>query len=79
MWPFRLPDPPEGFNDEALAVQTIVEPERGQWVVYVEVTFWDSIQRHRIGVYRTERLATIAADIIRRTADRDLPRPPMGA
>lgn len=78
MWPFTPPDPPDGFGDEALAVQTFVEHERGQWVVYIEVTFWDEVRRHRIQAYRSERLANIAAEWIGRGAQRDLPRPPSG-
>lgn len=78
MWPFRLPDPPDGFQHEALSAQTSVEYERGQWVVYLEVIFWDETRRHRIEAYRTERKAQIAADWIRRAAQRDLPHPPTG-
>ncbi len=78
MWPFRTPDPPDGFNDEALAAQTSVAYERGQWVVYLEVIFWDETRRHRIEAYRSERMARVAADWIRRAAQRDLPHPPDG-
>jgi hypothetical protein len=77
-WSFSLPDPPAGFSDHALDVQTLVEYERGQWVVYIEVLFWDETRRHRIQAYRTERLARIAADWIKRGAQRELPRPPDG-
>ena len=56
-----------------------VEEEKGQWVVYLEVTFWEdegefplSKVRHRISTYRTRRQAEIAAEYIRRGADRDI-------
>jgi hypothetical protein len=78
MWPFRLPDPPDGFEREALSAHTFVERERGQWVVYLEVLFWDQTCRHRIATYRTERQARVAADWIRRGAQRELPRAPDG-
>jgi hypothetical protein len=78
MWPFRPPKPPDGFTHEALAAQTFVEYERGQWVVYLEVIFWDITCRHRIEAYRTERQARVAAEWIRRGAQRDLPCPPDG-
>jgi hypothetical protein len=77
-WPFRIPDPPEGFRDEALAVHTFVTYERGQWWVHMEITFWDTVKRYRIAAYRSERLARIAAEWMRRGAARELPRPPDG-
>ncbi|NJM07293.1 hypothetical protein HC891_15520 [Candidatus Gracilibacteria bacterium] len=77
-WPFRVPEPPDGFEHQALAAHTTVDYERGQWVVYLEVTFWDEIRRHRIAAYPSERLALIAADWIKRGAQRDLPGPPTG-
>jgi hypothetical protein len=78
MWPFRIPGPPAGFQHEALTAETFVVCERGQWVVYLEVTFWDEIRRHRIEAYRSERLARVAADWIKRAAQRELPHPPTG-
>lgn len=71
-------DPPDGFVEEALFVDTFVEHERGQWVVYMEVGFWSGTVRHRIQTYRSERLALIAADYMRRAAQRNLRRPPSG-
>ncbi|MFV9507249.1 MAG: AP2 domain-containing protein [Oscillochloridaceae bacterium umkhey_bin13] len=76
--PFRLPDPPEGFEHEALAASTSVVYARGQWVVYLEVIFWDETRRFRIESYPSERKALLAADWIRRAAQRDLPHPPTG-
>lgn len=78
MWPFRIPGPPAGFQHAALTAETFVVCERGQWVVYLEVTFWDEIRRHRIEAYRSERLARVAADWIKRAAQRELPHPPTG-
>ncbi|NOK80946.1 MAG: hypothetical protein GFH27_549287n27 [Chloroflexi bacterium AL-W] len=74
---FHRPLPP-GYPDQALDVTTSVEYERGQWVVYLEVMFWDAIRRFRIEAYRTERLAHIAAEYMRRYADVDRKFPPMG-
>ncbi|TWG92783.1 hypothetical protein L615_006900000170 [Nocardioides sp. J9] len=62
---------------EAYAVETVVVPERGQWAVDVVVVFEDEVVRHRIDTYRTERLARISADLIRRTALRELPGGPI--
>jgi hypothetical protein len=76
-WPFRVPAPPPGFTAEGLAVTAEVVPERGRWVVYLEITFWDEIKRYRIQSYPSERYANIAADLMRRFADRDLSYPPM--
>ncbi len=77
-WPFRPPQPPDGFPDTALAAQTSVSYERSQWVVYLEIIFWEETRRYRIEAYRSERQARIAADWIQRAAQRDLPHPPTG-
>jgi hypothetical protein len=55
-WPFRLPEPPDGFEQQALAAHTTVEYERGQWVVYVEFRmqnsgFRSSVQRSMLRSY----------------------------
>ncbi len=55
---------------EALAADTDVQAESGQWVVYVTVIFADGAVRNRIARYRTRRRADQAADIIRRAANR---------
>lgn len=62
---------------QAFDVETVVVPERGQWAVDIVVVFEDEVIRRRIDVYRTERLAHISADLIRRTAARDLPGGPI--
>jgi hypothetical protein len=56
-------------------VDTVVSLERGRWVVELAVVFPDGVVRHRINDYPNERHARIAADWIRRTADRDIEGP----
>jgi len=62
---------------EAFDVDTVVVPDRGQWAVEIVVVFEDEVVRKRIQTYRTERLALISADLIKRTARRDLPGGPI--
>lgn len=79
-------EPIRGFPDNALSCEAIVQNERGRWVVYLEVTFWDtdnkdepiSVVRRRIADYATQKQAEVAASYMKRGADRDLPHPPMG-
>lgn len=59
----------------AHSVETAVVLERGQWAVDIIVLFDDEVVRERISVYRTERLARISADLIKRTAERDISGP----
>lgn len=66
-------------------VTTSVECEKGRWVVYLEVTFWETDRefplktvRHRLQDYHTEKRARVAAEIYRRAADRDLEGPSFG-
>jgi hypothetical protein len=61
--------------EEAYAVETYVEQERGQWVVDIVVIFEDEAVRRRINTYRTERRARIAAEWIKRAAQRDIKGP----
>jgi len=61
--------------EEAYAVETYVESERGQWVVDIVVIFEDEAVRRRINTYRTERRARIAAEWIKRAAQRDIKGP----
>lgn len=72
---------PPPFPDQALAVRAIIEPERGRWVVLLEVTMIpdrdDYVVRHRIADYPSQRHAEIAARWIVGAAARDLPRPPL--
>lgn len=63
---------------QAHTVETAVFEERGQWAVDIIVLFDDEIIRKRISVYRTERLARISADLIKRTAERDISGPTHG-
>ncbi len=56
---------------EAIALETYVEPHRGQWEVFVVVVFPDEVVRKSINTYHTERMATIAAAWIKRAAQRD--------
>ncbi len=65
----------EHSPSEALAVETVVEAESGQWAVYVVVVFADGAVRRRVDVYRTRRLAEVAATWIKRAAERDIPGP----
>jgi hypothetical protein len=62
-------------KERALGVETVVVPERGQWAVDIVVLFPDEIVRRRIATYRTEALARISANCIRRAAERDIPGP----
>ncbi len=69
----------------ATYVAMSVVEERGRWVVYMEVGFWEPHQepplqavRHRIQDYSNRRLAEIAASWMKRAAERDLAQPPFG-
>lgn len=62
-----------------------IEEEKGRWVVYLEVGFWepnelDNIQtvRHRIQSYPKKRLAEIVAQWMERGANKDLSPSLMG-
>lgn len=57
------------------AVEAEVVPDRGQWAVDLVVLFADEVVRKRIATYRTERLARISADLMKRTAERDIGGP----
>lgn len=62
-------------RDQAYAVDTVVVEERRQWHVEIVVVFEDEVVRRRVGAYFTERRAQIAADLIKRTAERDISGP----
>lgn len=68
-------DRPPHMPDEAYAVETYVEEVRGQWVVDIVVIFEDEAVRHRINTFRTERRARIAAEWIKRAAQREIKGP----
>lgn len=68
-------DRPRPNVDQAYAVETVVVEERRQWHVEIVVVFEDELVRRRVGTYFTERRARIAADLIKRTAERDISGP----
>jgi len=63
--------------DQALDVQTVVVEESGRWFVEIIVVFADGVVRKRIHSHATQARAELAADLIRRTADRDIGRGPV--
>lgn len=62
----------ETSADEALDVHTVVVEESGRWAVDIVVVFADGVVRKRINTHHTKARADIAADLIRRAADRDI-------
>ena len=58
--------------DEAVDVQTVVVEERGRWAVEIIVVFADGVVRKRINTHATKARAELAADLIRRAAQRDI-------
>lgn len=58
--------------DTALDVTTVVTEESGRWVVEIVVVFADGVVRRRINSHPTRARAELAADLIRRTANRDI-------
>jgi hypothetical protein len=62
-------------TERALGVETEIVKERGQWAVDIIVFFADGVVRRRIATYRTEALAKISANLIKRAAERDIPGP----
>ncbi len=72
------------FNS-AIAAQTFIQEEKGRWVVYLEVGFWETgegspikVVRSRINDYATRRDAEVAASWIQRSAERNVTRPVEG-
>ena len=63
--------------DDAHDVQTVVVEDHGQWAVEVVVVFADGIVRKRINTHRTRERAELAADLIKRAAERDIGRAPL--
>lgn len=59
-------------TDHALDVHTVVVEECGRWFVEIVVVFADGVVRKRIHSHATRARAELAADLIRRTADRDI-------
>ncbi len=68
----------ESSADEARAVDTVVVHEQGHWAVDIVVVFDDGVVRKRIATHRTRRRADLAADLIKRAAERDLKGPRNG-
>jgi hypothetical protein len=77
-----MPMPERLFPSDALSVRAIIEPEKGRWVLTLEVLMVpdtpDYIVRHRIADYPTRNRAEVAAKWIVTAADRNLPHPPLG-
>ena len=62
--------------DDAHDVQTFVVEDRGHWAVEVAVVFADGVVRKRINTHRTRERAELAADLIKRAAERNIGRVP---
>ena len=73
--PAWAPDRAPGTGHLAIAVETYVQQERGRWVVEIVVVFTDEVVRRRINDYPTRRHAEIAANWIKRGAQRDIEGP----
>ena len=58
--------------EQALDVQTVVVEENGRWAVDIVVVFADGVVRKRINTHATKARADLAADLIRRAANRDI-------
>ncbi len=63
------------FKHKALLAETFVEENNGEWIVFIEVIFQDEVVRHEVGRYFTKERAQIAANYIKRCANRDIPYP----
>ena len=59
-------------TDQALDVQTVVVEDCGRWAVEIVVVFADGVVRKRIDTHATKARADLAADLIRRAAERDI-------
>jgi hypothetical protein len=70
---------PVGFSpdDESAVLGSHVSQDRAGYWVELTIGFRDEVVRRRIGPYRTERIALVAAEHIRRAAGRNAP-PPTG-
>lgn len=75
------------FPERSVGVLAKIEPEAGQWVVFLDVSFWNqngaetpqSTVRSRIEVYPTLERAQMAANFIVLAATKDLKYPPPGS
>jgi len=73
--PPRTQQRKDSSADEALAVETVVVPERGRWAVDIIVVFADGIVRKRIDTHPTKARAELSARMIKRAAERDIRGP----
>jgi hypothetical protein len=73
-----MTDDPPHMPDRAGAVETYVERRNGQWEVDIVVIFEDGAVRKTVNTFRTERRAQIAAEWIKRAAQRDISGPVNG-
>ena len=62
-------------SDEPIVLACNVILDEGSWVVELEFLFPDGIQRKRVGSYRSEKKARIAARWIGWAARREISRP----
>ncbi|GAA2420460.1 hypothetical protein [Mycolicibacterium llatzerense] len=69
---------PDSSTDDALDVQTVVVEDRGRWAVEIVVVFADGVVHHRIETHATKARAELAANLIRRAAERDIEGPRNG-
>jgi len=78
---------PDSFPERSVGIVARIEEESGQWVVFLDVTFWreeaidaplETVHR-RIASYSTLDRARVAANFMLRAAARDLPHPPLGS
>jgi hypothetical protein len=67
-----MADEHRNSTEQALDVQTVVVEESGRWFVEIVVVFADGVVRKRINSHATPARAELAADLIRRAADRDI-------
>jgi|NGEPerStandDraft_6_1074524.scaffolds.fasta_scaffold75109_2 hypothetical protein len=64
-------------DDDSTVLGSELSADRGGYWVELTIGFRDEVVRRRIGPYRTERIALVAAEHIRRAAGRTAP-PPTG-
>ena len=69
------PDREPAPGEPAIAVETFVREERGQFTVDIVVMFPDGGVTRSVNSYRTRRHAEIAASWIKRAAQRDIEGP----
>jgi hypothetical protein len=71
--PGRPSELPPG--EPAIAVETVIKEDRGQYLVEIVVVFADGVVNRTVNQYRTRRHAEIAASWIKRGAERDIEGP----